>query len=147
MSYKEITVELGGYQIMEQIHHGERSKIYQAIRSLDNRPVVIKFSTSPTPSGEETLRMHREYELGSMCLGDNTIAYLGLEETADSYAIILEDFSPTSLESYIPAAGLNMVQFLPITRQLVDGLLYIHDKGVAHRDINPGNIIIRQTKE
>lgn len=42
---------------------------------------------------------------------------------------------------------LNEQELLRIMLPLLDGLKFVHDKGVLHRDIKPGNIFVRRTDE
>lgn len=64
----------------------------------------------------------------------------------DLYAVSLYIQGDT-LKSYVARnGGLSDNEVIDIASQLCDGLRALHDKGIIHRDINPNNIIITDSK-
>ena len=73
----------------------------------------------------------------------NIVQYLGCERKEFSISIFLEYISGGSVGSCLRKNGKfeeSLVRSL--TRQTLDGLAYLHDKGVLHRDLKADNILL-----
>ena len=73
----------------------------------------------------------------------NIVQYLGCERKEFSISIFLEYISGGSVGSCLRKTGKfeeSLVRFL--TRQTLEGLAYLHDKGVLHRDLKADNILL-----
>ena len=53
---------------------------------------------------------------------------------------------PTTLSSVLGKKVLFKKDWYSVCRQLVDGLMFLHDKGILHNDLHGKNILIRHTK-
>ena len=61
---------------------------------------------------------------------------------------ILMEIMETNLFKYLNIYnGLSFQQIVHIAKQIVDALHYMHEKGVAHLDLKPTNILIERTKD
>ena len=73
----------------------------------------------------------------------NIVQYLGCERKEFSISIFLEYISGGSVGSCLRKTGKfeeSLVRSL--TRQTLEGLAYLHDKGVLHRDLKADNILL-----
>ena len=73
--------------------------------------------------------------------------YSFFEENNTAY-IVMEYLDGLSLREYLAQEGgkLSVELSLEIVRPVMDALIAIHDKGIVHRDIHPGNIFITNNK-
>ena len=59
--------------------------------------------------------------------------------------IVMEFFDADSLEAYIHRCGtLSPRDVLVIAREIAEGMLVAHGQGILHRDIKPGNVLVRK---
>ncbi|XP_050263156.1 mitogen-activated protein kinase kinase kinase 1-like [Quercus robur] len=73
---------------------------------------------------------------------DNIVQYLGTEKDESRIYIFLELVTKGSLASLYQKYRLRDSQVSAYTRQILNGLKYLHDKKVIHRDIKCSNILV-----
>ena len=62
--------------------------------------------------------------------------------------LILEYFEGETLDNYIENYGIfNWEDSVKVIKQLVEVVNYLHNLGIAHRDIKPQNILINDSHE
>ncbi len=141
-------VRLPGYQIIEEIHAGNRSLLYRGIRESDLYPVVVKLIRSPAPSFDRLMQFRHEYDIGKSIDVPNVIKTLAFEPYQNSHALILEDFGGISLKSYVYRSGVlgetpqKLITFLQIVIQIADALDGLYRHRIIHKDLKPANILI-----
>ncbi|EOO03023.1 putative calcium calmodulin-dependent protein kinase type 1b protein [Phaeoacremonium minimum UCRPA7] len=67
----------------------------------------------------------------------------GWYETSDAVFIAMEYLEHGDLQKHL-TGPLPEVEAKEISSQLVEGLVFMHDNGFAHRDLKPGNILVLQ---
>nr|WP_255216391.1 AAA family ATPase [Pseudenhygromyxa sp. WMMC2535] len=128
------------------IHAGSRSRILRARRE-DGTSVVLKTLDEDRRGTAALSRLRREWELASDIEHPNVIRYLGLELGEDYAALVMEDFSALTLAERIPPQGFAVERFLALAVQLARGLAAIHARGVVHKDVKPGNVLVDEALE
>jgi serine/threonine protein kinase len=59
--------------------------------------------------------------------------------------VVMEYFDGPSLADYVEKHGpLSPEDFLPLTKQVAEGLHAAHERGIFHRDVKPANILVRK---
>ncbi len=104
---------------------------------------VVKFLLRPGPSLEVTrTRFEREREILSKLRNPKVSRLLDDDLNSNPPWIATEFFSGRSLESLIHKdSQLVGKEWVRLASDVLEGLTYVHAKGVVHRDLNPGNIV------
>jgi serine/threonine protein kinase len=71
------------------------------------------------------------------------LKYYGCLVTKTRVYIVMEYMDSEDLHDLSSSGGLNMKQKNQVASQLARGVAEMHDVGVIHRDIKPGNILVR----
>ncbi|MEG5136828.1 MULTISPECIES: trifunctional serine/threonine-protein kinase/ATP-binding protein/sensor histidine kinase [unclassified Microcoleus] len=134
--------EILGYTIVEQLYLGSRTAVYRAVKTTQQRPVVIKVLRREYPSFGELLSFRNQYTIAKNLNIPGIVTPLSLEPLGNTYALVMEDWGGVSLGNYIQQQGLNLTEVLAIAQQLADILHDLAQNRVIHKDIKPANILI-----
>ena len=137
---------LKDYQLGDCLGKGAFGSVYRGLNFNTGETVAIKqVKLADLPKAELRVIM-LEIDLLKNLHHSNIVKYHGFVKSADSLFIILEYCENGSLHSICKNFGKfpeNLVALY--MSQVLNGLLYLHEQGVIHRDIKGANILT--TKE
>jgi serine/threonine protein kinase len=125
--------QLGHYKIVSMIGKGGMGEVYLGTDTRLGRSVAIKVS-----SREFNDRFEREARAISALNHPNICT---LHDVGPNY-LVMEYIEGETLSKLIERGPLPLDKALSYAVQIVDALAAAHAKGVIHRDLKPGNIII-----
>ena len=138
-------VTILGHRFVRELAIGGTSAVYLAESERAGEMVVLKvLRDSPTAGDEHTqfTRFLQEYELISKVRHPNVVRIFDLGIADDHAYLAMEYFPRGDLRSVI-AAGLDGSEALSYLAQMAAALQVVHAVGVLHRDLKPGNIMLR----
>lgn len=125
-------------ELLGIISEGRMFRIHKARRGT--KYIILKSAVRNDAMTTEFLR--REYELGSTLSHSCIVTTLGFEEdTPAGPALILEYVEGQSLDEFLSAGPSDSAKDC-IIDDILDGVDYLHHRGVLHNDIKPSNIVI-----
>jgi eukaryotic-like serine/threonine-protein kinase len=134
---------LAHYRILSRVGVGGMGEVYLATDSKLNRPVAVKIlPVSFSQDANHLRRFQTEAKAAATLNHPNVATIYSVEETEGQPFITMEYVEGKSLDAFIPAGGLDLKTFLEWFLPLADALSHAHEKGIVHRDIKPGNIMI-----
>ncbi|KAI9798306.1 MAG: hypothetical protein M1833_004878 [Piccolia ochrophora] len=140
------TAGLEGYRLGDCLGKGAFGSVYRALNVGTGETVAIKqIKLADLPKSELRVIM-LEIDLLKNLNHPNIVKYQGFVKSTDSLYIILEYCENGSLHSICKNFGKfpeNLVGLY--MAQMLNGLIYLHEQGVIHRDIKGANILT--TKE
>ena len=123
------------YSILETISEGRVFSLFKA--RYGTKYVILKTTHIHDAMHSEILR--REYEIGKTLAHACIVSTLAFEEnTPVGPAIVLEYIEGVTLSEY---EGTNNMHIL---HDILDGVDYLHHRGILHNDIKPDNILINK---
>lgn len=134
---------LGHYRIISRLGAGGMGEVYLAKDSKLNREVAVKILPPAFAGNPNYLRRFQtEAEAAATLNHPNVAVIYSVENTGGHSFITMEYVAGKTLDALIPPNGFDAKTFLELFIPLADALAHAHEKGVIHRDIKPGNIII-----
>jgi TolB-like protein/tRNA A-37 threonylcarbamoyl transferase component Bud32/Tfp pilus assembly protein PilF len=140
---------LGNYEILDEIGRGGMSVIYRARQRHSRRTVAVKRMLSYQADSQETLmRFRREAEAVASLDHPNVLPIYEVSESDDGVPFFSMKFA-TGGSLHDAAASLRnqprkCVQLMAKVARAVE---YAHGRGVLHRDLKPGNILLDERGE
>ncbi len=140
--------KLYGYDISEVLYEGTKSLVYRGMRQSDQQPVIIKLLKRSLPSHTELLNFRHQYNILKNIHLEGVVSPLALESWQEKLALVMPDNQSLDLKNYCRGLPLSIVDFLDIAGKIAQILEQLHQQGITHKDIKPGNIVIHpETKQ
>ena len=125
-------------ELLGIISEGRMFRIHKARRGT--KYIILKTAVHKDAMTTEFLR--REYELGCALAHSCIVTTLGFEEDSPAGpALVLEYIEGVSLDEYIAMHPTDSATDR-IIDDILDGVDYLHHRGVLHNDIKPSNIVV-----
>ncbi len=135
------------YEILETIGRGGMGIIYRARHRNDGSMVALKvLRTDLLVDPVSVRRFEQEATAASSLRHPNLIRVreFGLSRFGQPY-LIMDYLDGVELQTLLSHCDhLDLPTFINIFTQMCDALAYAHDKGLVHRDLKPGNIMLVQ---
>ena len=134
----------GPYEILAPLGAGGMGEVYRARDTRLERDVAIKTLPAEFAGDPERLaRFQREARLLASLNHPNIAAIYGLEEADGAKYLVLEIVEGETLAEKLAAGPLPVEEALAVCAQIAAGVSAAHDAGVIHRDLKPGNVMVR----
>ncbi|MBC7929880.1 MAG: protein kinase, partial [Rubrivivax sp.] len=132
------------YRILEKLGAGGQGTVYKAVDERLGRTVVIKVLSPELTAREVNLkRFEREAQLASSLDHPNICTIYGLHESEDGlHFIAMQYIAGKNVRQLVNGRPLSLDSALSIAYQVSDALTAAHAKGVIHRDIKAGNVMV-----
>lgn len=127
------------YRIVRRLGAGAMGVVYSVERVTDGKTLAIKWLTE-VKDKPSMARFIREAHILSRLDHPNLVSIVDVDATASGHLyLVMEYFAGQTLDKF---QGKPVGWNLSVLRQIADGLAAVHDRGVVHRDLKPGNVLI-----
>jgi serine/threonine protein kinase/tetratricopeptide (TPR) repeat protein len=135
---------LGNYEILEEIGRGGMGVIYRARQRHSRRIVAVKRVLGYHADSRETLaRFRREAQAAASLDHPNILPIYEVSESEDGLPFFSMKFAPGgNLQEVGPALRKDPRQCVTLVAKIARAVQYAHGKGILHRDLKPGNILL-----
>ncbi len=139
---------IGHYRILEKLGSGGMGIVYKAEDTLDHRLVAVKFLSEEMAADPEALeRFKREARAAAMLNHPNICKVLEVGEHEGRPFLVMPLVEGLNLKQRIALQPFSVEEMLRLASQMAEALDAAHARGIVHRDIKPGNIIITAAGE
>src|SRR5437867_9445728 len=138
---------LGNYEVVAPLGAGGMGEVYRAKDLRLGREVAIKglpaeFARDP----ERLARFRREAQTLAALNHPNIAAIYGLEEAGEVPYLVLELVEGESLAERLARGPMPPREALALGLQVAAAIEAAHERGVVHRDLKPGNVMITASR-
>jgi len=134
---------LGSFKITHKIGAGGQGTVYKAIDSKLGRTVVIKVLPAELTGKDTNLkRFDREARLASSLDHPNICTIFDLGEQDGMHYIVMQHVEGRNVRQLVNGRPLELDSALRIAVQVTDALTAAHARGIIHRDIKSGNVMV-----
>lgn len=141
--------QIGKYRLDRVIGTGGMGAVYLATQNKPSRQVALKLIRS----GVMSARLKQRFDLEAEILGrlqHPNIAQIyeaGIDAQTGSPFLAMEYVDGQELLDYVKEHNLDSSQRLRLFCELCDAITHAHSKGVIHRDLKPGNVLVSRAGE
>lgn len=134
---------LPGYDVLRELHRGGQGVVYQAVQQTTGRTVAVKtLREGPFAGPAGRLRFEREVNILAHLQHRGIVGILDRGEAAGVHYLVMDFVDGRSLDRYAFENGLPLVDRLGLFIKVCDAVNAAHLRGVIHRDLKPGNILV-----
>jgi len=146
---KAAELNLGPYRLLEPLGSGGSGQVFKARHLKMNRLVALKvLRRAGRLDSDAVQRFHREIEVTSQLAHPNIIHALEAGPIGPALVLVMEYVDGIDLERLVQRSGsLSVPLACDYIRQAALGMQYAHERGLVHRDVKPGNLLITRTPE
>lgn len=134
---------LNNYRILEKLGAGGQGTVYKATDTKLGRTVVIKVLPPELTVKEANLkRFEREARLASSLDHPNICTIFDLDQAEGLHFIAMQHIEGRNVRQLVGGHPLELKSALLIGLQVADALAAAHARGIIHRDIKSGNVMV-----
>jgi Tol biopolymer transport system component len=145
----ESGARLGPYAVVAQIGAGGMGEVYKATDTRLNRTVAVKVLPAHFSHDHEMKqRFDREAQTIAglnhphICILHDVGRASPSPEAEPVDYLVMEYLEGETLADRLARGGLPLDEALPVAIEIADALEKAHAKGVTHRDLKPGNVML-----
>jgi serine/threonine-protein kinase len=148
-SFHGLMHKIGRYQVEHELGRGAMGIVYRAFDPAIGRRIAIKTIRLELLGDEASRallrdRLLREAQSAGILSHPNIVTIYDVSEDHNNAYIFMEFVEGTTLEHF--SRGMPTAELLGILEQTAAALDYAHARGIVHRDIKPGNLMLSGTQ-
>jgi WD40 repeat protein/serine/threonine protein kinase len=142
-SPKDVIRYFGDYELLEEIARGGMGVVFKARQVTLNRIVAVKMILAGSFAGPEDVeRFHTEAEAAAQLDHPGIVPIYEVGQHEGQHYFSMGFVEGQSLGKKVAEGPLPPKEAAEIVKTVAEAVQYAHDKGVIHRDLKPGNILL-----
>ena len=131
------------YILGDIIGEGSFARVYRAVDVETGSSVAVKQISLDEVDPESASQMEKEISMLKELSHPNLVRYINTKRVNSRLNIILEYCTEGSITRMLREFGAFPERLIRLyTKQMVDALIYLHEKEIVHRDIKGGNVLV-----
>lgn len=140
---------IAGYEIERELGRGAMGSVHLARRKADDTRVAVKVLFARVAMSEQARQLFmREMEVLRGLRHPNIVTFIDGTSSCNAFHLVMEYCNLGSVDDLLGEHGvLPFDMATSILQQALTGLAYAHSKSFVHRDLKPGNILLRGNRD
>lgn len=139
----EVGQIVGDYQVLDRIGQGGMGAVYRVRHAISDRVEAMKIVLPDLDeAGGLEDRFLREIKVQASLNHPNIASLHTAFRFGNQLLMVMEFIEGESLRTAITTRGSTIQESVKYVREVLKALGYAHARGVVHRDIKPGNVMI-----
>ena len=143
---------VGDFHILDFVGAGGMGEVFRAVHARTGQVAAAKFLSGasdlpPEARAKWRERFVHEARVQESLRHPNLAAFLEWHEVGATPCIVMELVDGQTLAALLQSGALSPSQALAIFQSVVEGVAFMHSRGVVHRDIKSSNIKINARGE
>jgi len=137
--------QIGPYRILDVLGEGGMGTVFLAEQSTPKRRVALKLIKLGMDSKAVVLRFEQERQALAMMAHDGIAKVFdcGMSDRGQPF-FVMELVKGVPLNQFCEQQKLSLPQRLLLMKQVCAAVQHAHQKGVVHRDLKPGNVLVSE---
>jgi serine/threonine protein kinase len=139
---------LGKYILLERLGEGGMGQVFKARHRVMDRLVALKIIRPDLLHHASVIRrFHQEIRAVAQLSHPNIVTAHDADQDGDTHFLVMEYVQGIDLKQLVQRAGrLGVGQACDYIRQAALGLQHAHERGMVHRDLKPGNLLLAASR-
>ncbi len=134
---------LGRYRLLDRIGRGSLAVVYKALGPQGQTVALKVLSPSKAKDPQLLARFRHEAELACELHHPNVVRAFEADEAGGMHFLALEYLPGENLREALERRGsLPVADVVHLARQTLDGLQYLFEQGLVHRNLEPSNLML-----
>jgi serine/threonine protein kinase len=134
---------LDDYKIVDRLSQGRMAGVYKAVHPLGQVVAIKLLPASRAKDPEVLARFQREAQLAVRLKHPHVVRTFQVGEAGGVHYLVMEYLEGETLDEVLKRRGkLPPAEGVRLIHQALLGLQYIHEEGMVHRDLKPGNLML-----
>ncbi|MCP3998724.1 MAG: protein kinase, partial [bacterium] len=131
------------YRLIEKIGEGGMGVVWKARDTSLEREIALKLlPASFAADPHRQARFEQEAKIVAALNHRNIVTIFSVEQDGDHHFLTMELVNGRPLTALIQPGGLPLTEFLRVAIPMADAVGRVHEQGITHGDIKPGNVVV-----
>ena len=124
------------------LYESANSLIYRLPPGEFGSPAILKVLKADYPTPDRIARFNNELELTKSLSADGIRKAYKRDKVDGRHGLVLEYVEARTLREAFAGGSQPLETFLDVAIKIVGALQQVHDAGIVHKDVNPGNVLV-----